>query len=74
MRPAAGLSASCHEKLVEARGCAPRSRGLQPRAITRSAWPPWKIWQVLRDSHPPGRFWRPTRPLERLGPIGARGR
>lgn len=25
------------EKMVEARGCAPRSRGLQPRAITRSA-------------------------------------
>ena len=28
-----------------------------------------KNWQVLRDSHPPGRFWRPTRPLEHLGPM-----
>ncbi len=30
---------------------------------------PKNNWQVLRDSHPPGRFWRPTRPLEHLGPI-----
>ncbi len=26
-------------------------------------------WQVLRDSHPPGRIWRPTRPLGLLGPM-----
>ena len=26
-------------------------------------------WQVLRDSHPPGRIWRPTRPLGHLGPV-----
>ncbi len=28
-----------------------------------------KTWQALRDSHPPGRFWRPTRPLGHLGPM-----
>ena len=26
-------------------------------------------WQVLRDSHPPGRIWKPTRPLGHLRPV-----
>jgi len=28
-----------------------------------------KNWQALRDSHPPGRIWRPTRPLGHLRPV-----
>ena len=32
-----------------------------------------KIWQALRDSHPPGRIWSPTRPLGLLEPVNVRG-
>jgi hypothetical protein len=42
MRPGGNLVLPA-AKMVEARGCAPRSRGIQPRAITRSAWPPKKL-------------------------------
>ena len=73
MKPAAGLPASCHEKwwrLAVAR----RALVVFSHAPSLDRPNLQKNWQVLRDSHPPGRFWRPTRPLEHLGPDGARGR
>lgn len=65
MRPVGSLDLPA---MVGTVGIAPTPSRLQRDVQTIYTTFP-KNWQVLRDSHPPGRFWRPTRPLERLGPM-----
>ena len=64
MRPAAD---SPLPAMVGTVGIAPTPSRLQRVVQTDYTTFP-NNWQVLRDSHPPGRFWRPARPLGHLGP------
>ena len=65
MRPVGSLDLPA---MVGTVGIAPTPSRLQRVVQTIYTTFP-KKWQALRDSHPPGRFWRPTRPLEHLGPM-----
>ena len=77
MRPVGSLDLPA---MAEAHGFAPRSRGLQPRAITRSAWPPERMARTAGNAPASGRFGdgclacRP-RPYEQMwgpGPVARR--